>query len=51
MAEERTEEHEHVVSETEEGTSESHSDKVVEREKGGGHEVSVEEETIVERRD
>ncbi len=31
MAEERIEEHKHVVSETEEGTSESHSQRIVER--------------------
>jgi hypothetical protein len=33
MAEERIEEHKHVVSETEEGTSESHSHKIVERDR------------------
>jgi hypothetical protein len=52
MAEERIEEHEHVVSETDEGRSESHSDKVVEKEKGGGgHGVTIEEETTVEKND
>ncbi len=33
MAEERIEEHKHVISETEEGMSESHSHKIVERDR------------------
>ena len=52
MAEERIEEHEHSVSETDEGRSESRSDKVVEKEKGsGGHGTTVVEETTVEKND
>ena len=52
MTEERIEEHEHEVRETDEGRAESHSDKVVEKEKGGGgHGVTVEEEKTVEKND
>lgn len=36
MAEERIEEHEHTITETDEGTSESHSHKIVERDKDEG---------------
>ena len=53
MTEERTEEHRHVITETEEGTSESHSHKIVERDSDDEPEVTtiVKETTIVENED
>jgi hypothetical protein len=54
MAEERVEEHEHTVTENDEGTSESRSDRVVEKDKGsssGGRDETVVEETVVEEHD
>lgn len=55
MAEKRIEEHKHVVSETEEGTSESHSHKIVERDRDVEEEPEVttiiKETTTVEETD
>lgn len=52
MAEERREEHEHTVTETDEGTSESRSDKVVEKDKGSHDRgETVIEETVIEEHD
>ncbi|HKC65257.1 MAG TPA: hypothetical protein VKB86_16570 [Pyrinomonadaceae bacterium] len=53
MAEERIEEHEHTTTETDDGTTETHTDKVVEK---GTQEkkpeiTSVTEETIIEDTD
>jgi hypothetical protein len=50
MADERIEEHKHVVTETEEGTSESHTDKVVHQDKGEEKPevTTTEKETTIE---
>ena len=45
------EEHEYTRTETEDGTSESHRDTVVEHDKGGKQEVVVEKEKTVETRE
>jgi len=53
MTEERIEEHKHVVSETDEGTSESHSHRIVERD-GDDEEPEVTtiiKETTIEEAD
>lgn len=54
MTEERIEEHKHVISETEEGTSESHSHKIVERDRDEEEEPEVTtiiKETTIEETD
>lgn len=52
MTEERREEHEHTVTETNGGTSESRTDRVVEKEKGSRDRgETVIEETVVEEHD
>ncbi len=53
MAEERIEEHEHVIKETDEGTHESERDSVVERDvdEAKPKVTTIEEETVVRRED
>ena len=52
MAEERIEEHEHTVTDSDGGTSESHTDRVVEKEKGSHDRgETVIEETVTEEHD
>ncbi|HEX8073155.1 MAG TPA: hypothetical protein VF546_24630 [Pyrinomonadaceae bacterium] len=53
MAEEKVirEEHEHTRTETDEGTSETHRDTVVEHDEAGKPEVIVERETTIEKED
>ena len=52
MAEEKeVEQHERTKTETDEGTSETHRDTVVERDKGEGKSEVVEKEKTVEKRD
>jgi hypothetical protein len=52
MAEEKVvEEHEYKRTETDEGTSESHRDTVIERDRAGEPEVVTERERTVEKRD
>jgi hypothetical protein len=52
MAEEKVEEHKHVISKTDEGTSETHSDKVVEQDKEeGSPKVTIEKETTIRHTD
>lgn len=50
MTEERIEEHKHVITETEEGTSESHSHKVVHKdtEEEKPEVTTIEKETAIE---
>jgi hypothetical protein len=52
MAEEKIEEHEHVVKETDEATHESHRDKIVEKDAGEKPRVTtIEQETTVKKDD
>jgi hypothetical protein len=51
MIEEKVEEHEHVISEAEDGRSESHSEKIVEKGTGDRPSVTVEKETVIRERD
>ena len=52
MAEEKVvEEHEHTKTETDEGTSETHRDTVIEHDKAGEPETIIEKERTVEKRD
>jgi hypothetical protein len=53
MTEERIEEHKHVISETEEGTSESHSHKIVERDEDEAEPevTTIVRETTIEETD
>jgi len=53
MTEERIEEHEHTTTETDEGTSETHTDRVVEKgtEEKKPEITSVTEETTIEETD
>jgi hypothetical protein len=53
MAEERIEEHKHVINETEDGTSESHSHKIVERDgkKEEPEVTTIVKETTIEETD
>ena len=50
MTEERIEEHKHTVTETDEGTTESHTDKVVEQNKKAGQPevTTIVKDTIIE---
>ncbi|HMF55365.1 MAG TPA: hypothetical protein VK619_03310 [Pyrinomonadaceae bacterium] len=52
MAEERTEEHEHVIRETDEATHESHHEKIIEKDEGAPPKVTtIEEETTIKKDD
>jgi len=51
MAEEKIEEHEHTATKTEEGKSETHSEKVVEKEEKKPEVTTVKEETTIEDTD
>ena len=52
MAEEKIEEHKHVISKTDEGTSETYSDKVVEGEKeDDSPKITIEKETTIRHTD
>jgi hypothetical protein len=52
MTEEKIEEHKHVISKNDEGTSESHFDKIVEKDKGeGSPKVTIEKETTIKKSD
>lgn len=50
MAEEKIEVHKHVINETEEGTSESHSHKIVERDRDAEEPevISIKKEITIE---
>ena len=51
MAEEKVEKHEYTKTETDEGTSETHRDTVVEHDKTGRPETVIEKEKTVEKKD
>lgn len=53
MPEEIIEEHKHVVTETDEGTTETHSHKVVEQDREKGHPeiTTIEKDTVIEEND
>jgi hypothetical protein len=52
MAEEKIEEHKHVVSNTDDGMSETHSERVVEQDKEeGSPKVTIEKETTIKHTD
>jgi hypothetical protein len=53
MTEERIEEHKHTVTETDEGTTETHTERVVEQDKGAGRpeDTTIEKETVIDEDD
>jgi hypothetical protein len=50
MTEERIEEHKHTVTETDEGTAETHTERVVEQDKEAGQPevTTIEKDTVIE---